>query len=133
MNSLLPNWEDLIDVFPLGCCREPVLLNPVLHSTFVLIKHRVIPMDLILVQTPSQKFYSFLSVTWGIVADIDFESEKYRNLGEARFTIGAIKRIVSKCHCQNKTKSKIKKEQEDAVIVWYDSVFQFFHMLYLEE
>nr|KAG5713410.1 hypothetical protein BaRGS_024958 [Batillaria attramentaria] len=51
-------------------------------------------MDLVLVQTPSQQHYSFLSVTWGIVADIDFESEKYRNLGEARFTLGAIKRIV---------------------------------------
>ena len=87
-------------------CREPVLLNPVLHSTFVLIKHRVIPMDLVLVQTPSQQFYSFLSVTWGIVADIDFESEKYRNLGEARFTLGAIKRIVSKCHCITNKKEK---------------------------
>ena len=87
-------------------CREPVLLNPVLHSTFVLIKHRVIPMDLVLVQTPSQQFYSFLSVTWGIVADIDFESEKYRNLGEARFTLGAIKRIVSKCNCITNKKEK---------------------------
>ncbi|KAK7112373.1 sphingosine kinase 2-like [Littorina saxatilis] len=84
----------------LGCAinyaaGEPVLENPVLHSTFVLIKHRVVPMDLVLVQTPSQQLYSFLSVTWGIVADIDYESEKYRNLGEARFTVGAIKRIVN--------------------------------------
>ncbi|XP_076458489.1 sphingosine kinase 1-like [Babylonia areolata] len=74
---------------------EPVLVNPVLHSTFVLIKHRVVPMDLVLVQTPSRSYFSFLSVTWGIVADIDYESEKYRNLGEARFTLGAIKRIVN--------------------------------------
>ncbi|KAL8605894.1 hypothetical protein ACOMHN_050305 [Nucella lapillus] len=69
--------------------------NPVLHSTFVLIKHRVVPMDLVLVQTPARHYYSFLSLTWGIVADIDYESEKYRNLGEARFTLGAIKRIVN--------------------------------------
>ncbi|KAK7506471.1 hypothetical protein BaRGS_00002583 [Batillaria attramentaria] len=74
---------------------EPVDINAVLHSVFILIKHRVVPMDLVLVQTPSQQHYSFLSVTWGIVADIDFESEKYRNLGEARFTLGAIKRIVN--------------------------------------
>lgn len=74
---------------------EPIDVHAVLHSTFILVKHRVVPMDLVLVQTPSRQHYSFLSVTWGIVADIDFESEKYRNLGEARFTLGAIKRIVN--------------------------------------
>lgn len=68
----------------------------VLHSTFVLAKHKVIPMDLVAVHIPNQTIFSFLSVTWGIMADIDYESEKYRNLGEARFTIGAINRIFSK-------------------------------------
>ncbi|XP_050390467.1 sphingosine kinase 2 [Patella vulgata] len=82
------------------CCSinyaagEPVLHDLVLHSTFILIKHRIIPMDLVLVQTPSKKYFSFLSVTWGLLADIDFESEQYRSMGEARFTIGAIKRII---------------------------------------
>ncbi|KAH9505212.1 Sphingosine kinase 2 [Bulinus truncatus] len=81
------------------CCSinysagEP--LDPmVIHSTFILVKHRVVPMDLVIVQIPNRSIFSFLSVTWGIMADIDYESEKYRNLGEARFTLGAIRRIV---------------------------------------
>ena len=68
----------------------------VLHATFVLIKHKVVPMDLVLVQTPSKQSYSFLSLTWGLVADVDFESEKYRYLGEMRFTVGVFSRFVSK-------------------------------------
>jgi sphingosine kinase len=33
------------------------------------------------------KIYSFLSIAWAIIADIDIESEKLRCLGEPRFTI----------------------------------------------
>nr|KAI8766953.1 sphingosine kinase 2-like isoform X2 [Biomphalaria glabrata] len=103
------DWASSINV-PIGClpggsgnalccsinyaAGEP--LDPmVLHSTFILAKHRVVPMDLVIVQIPNHSIFSFLSVTWGIMADIDYESERYRNLGEARFTLGAIKRIVS--------------------------------------
>ncbi|ESO99613.1 hypothetical protein LOTGIDRAFT_141816, partial [Lottia gigantea] len=91
------------------CCAinysagEPVLHNLLLHSTFILIKHRVIPMDLVLIQTPTERLYSFLSVSWGIIADIDLESEKYRSIGEARFTFGALKRIIE---------MNVKKETE---------------------
>ncbi|XP_062611044.1 sphingosine kinase 2-like isoform X2 [Saccostrea cucullata] len=104
------DWEVAIN-FPVGClpggsgnalslninylAGEPVDLNPILHSTFVLIKHRVIPMDLVLVQTPGKQMYSFLSVTWGLVADIDYESERLRVLGASRFTLYFIKRVVS--------------------------------------
>ncbi|XP_013070849.2 sphingosine kinase 2-like isoform X2 [Biomphalaria glabrata] len=103
------DWASSINV-PIGClpggsgnalccsinyaAGEP--LDPmVLHSTFILAKHHVVPMDLVIVQIPNRSIFSFLSVTWGIMADIDYESERYRNLGEARFTLGAIKRIVS--------------------------------------
>jgi sphingosine kinase len=40
--------------------------------------------------------HSFLSFEWAIVADVDSESEKYRFLGALRFTLGAVKRILSK-------------------------------------
>ena len=45
---------------------------------------------------PKSRVFSFLSVTWGLLADIDYESEKYRAIGEARFTLQAIRRIMSK-------------------------------------
>ena len=75
--------------------REPLNTNDVLHSTFVLIKHKVIPMDLVLIQTPTFNIYSFLSVTWGLIADIDFESEKLRSIGAARFTVYTVIRLLS--------------------------------------
>ncbi|KAJ8319222.1 hypothetical protein KUTeg_004313, partial [Tegillarca granosa] len=41
------------------------------------------------------QYFSFLMVSWGIVADIDYESEKMRALGSTRFTIYALMRILS--------------------------------------
>ena len=76
--------------------RESIQIEPALHSTFILIKHKIVPMDLVLVDQPKSRTFSFLSVTWGLLADIDYESEKYRAIGEARFTLQAIRRIMSK-------------------------------------
>lgn len=38
---------------------------------------------------------SFLSVGWGLLADIDVESEVLRSLGEARFTLWSFYRIAN--------------------------------------
>lgn len=53
-------------------------------------------MDLVAVDTSQGRLYSFLSISWGIVADIDIESEKYRSLGMARFTLGTISRLIGR-------------------------------------
>lgn len=53
-------------------------------------------MDLIALDTTGGRVCSFLSVTWGLVADIDIESERFRKLGNSRFTVEALFRIVSK-------------------------------------
>ena len=74
---------------------EPYLEKPVLHATFLVAKHKVVPMDLVSVETcTGQRLYSFLSVAWGIIADVDIESERFRSLGNARFTVGAVVRIA---------------------------------------
>jgi diacylglycerol kinase family enzyme len=38
--------------------------------------------------------YSHLMVSWGFIADVDLESEKYRYLGEIRMTLMAIIRLI---------------------------------------
>ena len=54
-------------------------------------------MDLVALETSSGKrVYSFLSVAWGLISDVDIESEKYRSVGNFRFTIGALIRIVGR-------------------------------------
>ena len=65
------------------CLREPLLLN----CCFLLCRGGVQPMDVISVTTspPSsnnnrtaapKRLFSFLSVAWGFVSDVDIESER---------------------------------------------------------
>jgi sphingosine kinase len=39
--------------------------------------------------------YGFEALMWGIIADVDIESEKYRWMGSARFTVATIPRILN--------------------------------------
>nr|XP_046255806.1 sphingosine kinase 2 [Scatophagus argus] len=125
INGLMerPDWEQAIKtpvgILPCGsgnalagsinhnagydmCLREPLLLN----CCFLLCRGGIRPMDVVSVTTsppPSnnnraaapRKLFSFLSVAWGFVSDVDIESERYRGLGSARFTLGTLVRIAS--------------------------------------
>lgn len=63
---------------------------------FLLCKGLVSPMDLVSVHLSSgRRVFSFLSLAWGFVADVDIESEKYRHVGAARFTVGTLVRLAS--------------------------------------
>ncbi|XP_056443021.1 sphingosine kinase 1-like [Gadus chalcogrammus] len=63
---------------------------------FILCKGLVSRMDLTSVHLGSgQRLFSFLSLAWGFVADVDVESEKYRHVGAARFTVGTLVRLAS--------------------------------------
>lgn len=53
-------------------------------------------MDLVKITTRKETIYSFLSIGWGLFADIDIESEKMRKWGEARFVMRAVIRIAGK-------------------------------------
>ena len=39
--------------------------------------------------------FSFLSVGWGLISDIDIESERLRAIGGQRFTIWSVHRLIS--------------------------------------
>ncbi|XP_029927554.1 sphingosine kinase 2 [Myripristis murdjan] len=125
INGLMerPDWEQAIKtpvgILPCGsgnalagsinhhagydmCLREPLLLN----CCFLICRGGVRPMDLVSVTMsppPSnngrtsapRRLFSFLSVAWGFVSDVDIESERYRGLGSARFTLGTLVRIAS--------------------------------------
>ena len=70
--------------------------NGVIPSTLSLIKHRSKRMDLLMIHTASGKnMYSFLSVGWGLLSDIDIESERLRFLGESRFAAWTLVRTLN--------------------------------------
>ncbi|XP_067403706.1 sphingosine kinase 1 isoform X2 [Emydura macquarii macquarii] len=72
--------------------KEELLTN----CTFFLCKGLYAPMDLVSLSTASGKrLFSFLSFGWGFISDVDIASEKYRKLGNARFTVGTIQQLAA--------------------------------------
>lgn len=83
---------------PVSSCRaSPVTSEELLVSCgFLLCKGLVSHMDMVSVHlSSSPRLFSFLSLAWGFVADVDIESEKYRHFGAVRFTIGTLVRLAS--------------------------------------
>lgn len=115
INGLLerPDWEEAIRmplaILPGGSGNAlaasvhhysgstPVSSEELLISCgFLLCKGLVSHMDLVSVHlSSSPRVFSFLSLAWGFVADVDIESEKYRHVGAARFTVGTLVRLAS--------------------------------------
>ncbi|XP_007252205.3 sphingosine kinase 1 [Astyanax mexicanus] len=79
------------------CGLQPVSGEELLvNCGFMLCKGLVSRLDLTSVcMASSQRLFSFLSLAWGFVADVDIESEKYRHVGAARFTLGTLVRLAS--------------------------------------
>lgn len=72
--------------------KEELLMN----CTYFLCKGLHAPMDLVSLHTASGKrLFSFLSFGWGFVSDVDITSERYRKLGNARFTVGTFQLLTS--------------------------------------
>ncbi|CAF3036400.1 unnamed protein product [Rotaria sp. Silwood2] len=67
----------------------------IVQAAVLIATHNVLPFDMAVVDIcDGQRYFSFLCIEWAIVADVDCDSEKYRFLGGARFTVEAIKRII---------------------------------------
>ncbi|KAG5360225.1 Sphingoid long chain base kinase 5 [Yarrowia sp. B02] len=65
-------------------------------ATLKMIKGRAIPVDYMAVTQGDKRVVSFLSQAWGLVADLDLGTEHLRWMGGARFTVGAIARIINR-------------------------------------
>lgn len=66
-------------------------LDLLLNCSLLLCRGGNCPLDLLSVTLASgSRCISFLSVAWGFVSDVDIQSERFRSLGSARFTLGAM-------------------------------------------
>ncbi|ALC43016.1 Sk2 [Drosophila busckii] len=72
--------------------NEPYFSNPVLGASLTVISGRSSPMDMVRVQLQERVMYSFLSIGWGLISDVDIESECIRMFGYQRFTIWTLYR-----------------------------------------
>lgn len=67
----------------------------VLNTMFIALKGSPSPIDMSLVTTKSgHQYRSFLSLTWGLISDIDINSEFLRCLGESRLYLTAVYYII---------------------------------------
>ncbi|XP_011868908.1 PREDICTED: sphingosine kinase 1-like isoform X2 [Vollenhovia emeryi] len=105
-----PDWERALRELPLGVIpcgsgnglaksiayakKEPYDRNPLLISALSAVKCKRTSMDIVRVETRSQILFSFLSVGWGLLADIDIESERLRAIGGQRFTVWSVARLI---------------------------------------
>ncbi|XP_037727470.1 sphingosine kinase 1 [Drosophila subpulchrella] len=98
-------------------CNEPYEPKPILHATLTCIAGKSTPMDVVRVElAPRDKhfvMYSFLSVGWGLIADIDIESERLRSIGAQRFTLWAIKRLITLRTYKGRVSYLLPKNKKD--------------------
>ena len=62
---------------------------------FAVLRGEIAPIDLATVQSQDKTHYCFLSLTWGLTADVDINSENYRFMGNSRFAVSFLSRLVS--------------------------------------
>ncbi|VFQ88998.1 unnamed protein product [Cuscuta campestris] len=64
------------------------------NATLSIIRGHKRLLDVATISQGQTKFFSVLMLAWGLIADIDIESEKYRWMGSARIDFYALQRIV---------------------------------------
>ncbi|KAJ4976346.1 hypothetical protein NE237_001452 [Protea cynaroides] len=72
--------------------RDPCTVT---NAVFTVIRGHRISLDVATILQGETKFFSVLMLAWGLVADIDIESEKYRWMGSSRLDLYALLRIMS--------------------------------------
>lgn len=83
-----------------------------LCATFVAIKGVPSPLDMSTVTTPHENHRAFLILGWGLISDIDILSENMRWLGEFRYDIAAVSRIIQKKYYAGKLSMLLKSTLE---------------------
>ncbi|KAG0570231.1 hypothetical protein KC19_6G146200 [Ceratodon purpureus] len=109
LNGLLerPDWERAIKM-PIGIIPAGTgngMAKSVLEhvgepcdaasATFLVIRGQTQPLDVATAKQSNVKFHSILMLTWGLVADVDIESEKLRWMGALRLDVYTLMRICN--------------------------------------
>ncbi|MCD7473450.1 Sphingosine kinase 1 [Datura stramonium] len=77
--------KSLLDAVGLSCTAS--------NATLAIIRGHKQSLDVATITQGQNRFFSVLMLAWGLIADIDIESEKFRWMGSARIDYYAIQRI----------------------------------------
>jgi hypothetical protein len=81
--------------FATSLCRESNEKYGPINETYMICKGRSVAADLSRYQTSSKQYASFLTFSWAMIADIDIESERIHWLGESRFDVWGVLRVLA--------------------------------------
>ncbi|KAJ3322561.1 hypothetical protein HDV06_002938 [Boothiomyces sp. JEL0866] len=95
-------------------------------ATLAILKGKTCKFDVMAVIQNNKITYSHLSLTWGFVADVDIESEKWRAIGNLRTFLMALIRIVDFRHYKGKL-YMLSKDSASDYINADANVTQMFH------
>eukprot|EP00904_Undaria_pinnatifida_P009066 jgi/Undpi1/528/HiC_scaffold_10.g03992.m1 len=70
----------------------------VMCASFLAARGRTKQLDLLPTECGDKKYLACLNVGWGMISDVDIESEAYRWIGSLRFTVGTVVRITNLRH-----------------------------------
>jgi sphingosine kinase len=98
------DWKNIINI-PLGiigagtgnAISQNLGLNCPERAFLAILNNKTSPLDIFSYYQPGDHGvqFSHLSVAWGLIADLDIESEAYRWLGSERFTVAALIRLIN--------------------------------------
>ena len=89
-------------------------------ATFAAITGTPSYLDVSRASTKSNSYYSFLSLSWGLVADVDINSESLRWMGEARFTVSGLSRVATKKLYRGRLSMLLANQDHDGIDVEND-------------
>eukprot|EP00002_Diphylleia_rotans_P022288 TRINITY_DN4367_c0_g1_i2.p1 TRINITY_DN4367_c0_g1~~TRINITY_DN4367_c0_g1_i2.p1 ORF type:complete len:408 (+),score=56.90 TRINITY_DN4367_c0_g1_i2:51-1274(+) len=103
LNGLMsrPDWKEIVQI-PLGCVpggsgnalAHTTGLKTPLDAALSIVKGKTQPLDVCSIVQSNRRFFSFLTISWAIASDVDIESEVLRWMGDLRFTLWAVYRMI---------------------------------------
>ncbi|KAK9245669.1 ATP-NAD kinase-like domain-containing protein [Lipomyces tetrasporus] len=96
-------------------CVNLVGSNDLQFATLSVVKGIPIPVDLCALTQDNKRYITFLSQALGMIADCDLGTENMRWMGESRFTVGLIMRVLSGAKYPCKVSVRISHESRTQV------------------
>ncbi|KAH8915114.1 hypothetical protein BT69DRAFT_1356989 [Atractiella rhizophila] len=87
--------------------RGPVETRNMVASVLAVIKGKRTSLGLSVVTTGTRRIYCLLSQVYGIISDLDIDTEHLRWMGESRFVYGFIRGALQKRHCDGILEMKL--------------------------
>lgn len=104
-----------------------------LNAAFLIAKGKIQSLDLAKVKQSNREYYGLLSFAWGLISDVDINSEKLKFLGSLRFDLYALWSILYRRihrgkftfipHPNNKSLPPNSKQQGEWYVIEDDFIF----------